>query len=689
MGKWNKTACFLLSAATSAMCLLPVLSGCSLFVPPKEEDPPVTGVEATVEEGKTTVRWEAQERAESYNIYVSDSLYGTYDLAGKAKADNTKMVFGNYPYAYYQVTAVIDGKEQPIADAVSVFGENTLVVTQHDDMEKVQAHIDRMHDELEMCSTGEFSDERFSVMFMPGTYDDLNMKIGFYTSVHGLGENPTDVKLNEIYVSSRLLSQSSNNGTHTFWRSVENVEILQDTRWAVSQATSLRRVQIDGNLTLHADNGWVSGGYLANSLVSGTVYSGSQQQWFSRNTEWNAWNGCSYNMVFTGCPKAPASTWSGNHFTTLERTERIAEKPFIYMDEIGDYNVFVPAYQEDTAGKTWGRGLQNESGEILSLSEFYIANPKKDTAESLNGALAKGKHILFTPGNYPLDRPLSVTKKDTVLLGMGYATLKISDKNGKSAINVADVDGVRIADVLLDAGAKSENVIVVGEEGKTASHAENPIVLSDVYIRVGNGEVRHTETEEAMVIYANDVIGDQFWIWRADHGGGKAWDDYVNEEGELKYGNPAKVGIRVKGNNVICYALMVEHFQGYQTLWEGEYGTTIMYQSETPYVLLNEDCWRTEDGKSGHASYKVADTVQNHRGYGLGVYLVMQNNFTVVLPSAIEVPDHEGIDMQHMVTTRFTANGDGTKISNVINDVGGAVGKNLSQARYVEKYSIK
>lgn len=63
MGKWNKTACFLLSAATSAICLLPVLSGCSLFVPPKEEDPPVTGVEATVEDGKTTVRWEAQEGA--------------------------------------------------------------------------------------------------------------------------------------------------------------------------------------------------------------------------------------------------------------------------------------------------------------------------------------------------------------------------------------------------------------------------------------------------------------------------------------------------------------------------------------------------------------------------------------------------------------------------------------------------
>ena len=51
--------------------------------------------------------------------------------------------------------------------------------------------------------------------------------------------------------------------------------------WAVSQASPLRRVIIEGNLQLYQHNsgaaaGYASGGYMSDVSVSGAVHSGSQ-----------------------------------------------------------------------------------------------------------------------------------------------------------------------------------------------------------------------------------------------------------------------------------------------------------------------------------------------------------------------------------------------------------------------------
>ncbi len=45
--------------------------------------------------------------------------------------------------------------------------------------------------------------------------------------------------------------------------------------------------------------------------------------------------------------------------------------------------------------------MNNSSGEkSVSIDDFYVAKPDVDNAESINKALKKGKHILFTPGIY-------------------------------------------------------------------------------------------------------------------------------------------------------------------------------------------------------------------------------------------------------------------------------------------------
>ena len=101
----------------------------------------------------------------------------------------------------------------------------------------------------------------------------------------GLGLLPTDTKIKAINTYARWLSDDpkNHNATCNFWRSIENLEMQSDTVWAVSQATGMRRVKVDGNLALHDNYGWASGGFLADSQIEGIVDSGSQQQWLSRN----------------------------------------------------------------------------------------------------------------------------------------------------------------------------------------------------------------------------------------------------------------------------------------------------------------------------------------------------------------------------------------------------------------------
>lgn len=651
-------------------------------------------VRVSVDGGSAYIRWKGVDGADGYNVYRSESRFGDYyKINGDSLVKTNRYKTDNCAYWYYKIKAVTDGKETEIGTPSSVFSDNTLIVSPDDDMEEVQRYIDDIHDnDLEH---GQFSSTRFAVMFKPGDYPDIDMKTGYYTSVYGLGEVPTDVTIGNLYVSANVLS--GGNATCTFWRSVENFT-TGTTRFAVSQATSIRRMQFNGDLKLAADQSedpsytspWSSGGFLANSVVTGTVEPRTQQQWMSRNDSWGRWNGASnHNYVYAGCVgNTPADAFnSSSRSTVLETTEKMAEKPFIYCDQLGDYKVFVPAVQTDTKGVTWQNGRENEAGEILDIDDFYIANEKIDNDETINKALSEGKNILLTPGHYKLNKPIEISGANTVFMGMGYATLEISDSNARAAVKIADVDGVRVGDILVDAGEYSANMIVVGEEGKTTSHADNPIVLSNIFLRIGGVENKHTETSEAMVINANDTLGDNFWIWRADHSRGVAWNDVEGENGRISYGNPVDVGLLVNGDNVKCYALMVEHTEGYQTYWKGENGLTVMYQSETPYNVPDQSEWTSYDGaKNGRASYKVDDGVQTHRAYGIGVYLVNTGGARVELDSAIEVPVGDGIYMHHLVTCCFAATSKSI-INNVVNDVGSWVGDGSSR-RIVEHYPL-
>ncbi len=533
------------------------------------------------------------------------------------------------------------------------FGPNVLIFDPS--MPDIQNRIDAVFKKQERS---QFGPDRYAYLFKPGKYN-LDVQLGFYMQVLGLGKSPDDVAITGA-LRSKAAWMRNNNATCNFWRGAENLSVTPTLEnnvniWAVSQGAALRRTHIRGDIHLW-DGGWSSGGFLADSKIAGTINSGSQQQWFSRNNHFGRWIGGSWNMVFVGTVNPPDGRWPDRPYTVIEKTPLIREKPFLFIDDAGQYFVMVPQLNSrGSQGITWAAG--NTPGNQIPISQFHIAIADNDNAATINAALDQGKHLLLTPGIYHLNAPLHVSRPDTVVLGLGYATL-VPD-NGHPAMVIADVPGVTAAGILFDAApANSPTLLQVGQPGKTTTHPHDPIFLHDIYCRVGGAGAGNADC--MVTIHGNNVVGDNFWLWRADHGRGVGWDLNKND-----------TGLIVNGNDVTIYALFVEHAQKYQTLWNGNGGRVYFYQSEMPYDPPNAEAW-SHDQVTGYASYKVADHVTSHEAWGLGVYCVF-HRASIVAENAIETPSATGIKMHHMVTIRLGGGRPGSGIKHVINRRGDPV----------------
>ena len=546
------------------------------------------------------------------------------------------------------------------------FGPNVTIFDSNTDPATLQKQMDDAYAHQE---SNQFGSERYAFLFKPGTYK-VDGKVGFYTQVYGLGKSPDDTTIQGGMTTDA--KWMGGNGTCNFWRGLENMliapdgKIVTEEKWAVSQAAPFRRMHIKGTLSLF-DGGWTSGGYMADCKVDGNVVPGSQQQWFTRNSTWSEWDGGVWNMVFAGVQGAPGGSWPDKPFTTIDSVPIIAEKPFLFVDDNGTFNVFVPLIKKDSSGADWDGSTPD--GVTIPLSQFYIAHADKDTAATINAALAKGQHLLLTPGIYNIDDPIKVTQANTVVLGIGMPT--ISPRKGKNAMEISDVSGVHLANVLFDAGPTDSPVLLqVGDPGSTASHADNPTIIYDIFCRIGGAGVG--VADRGVIINSNDVIGDQAWIWRADHGEGAGW-----------YSNKSLNGLVVNGANVTYYGLFVEHFQEDQVLWNGENGRTYFFQSEMPYDPPTQDVWKHGDVR-GWPAYKVADNVTTHEAWGMGIYCVF-NSDNIYADTAVECPkDQPGVKFHHVLTFRLAGHTDNSGIQSVINGVGAPATKKASEQKVLE-----
>ena len=572
-----------------------------------------------------------------------------------------------------QLAAVADSSICPGAN-VAAFGPNVCVFNDTMSQTAIQADLDSIASQQ---VSNQFGAQRYEVFFQPGTYgsstDPLIFQVGYYTSVAGLGLNPGDVVINgQINVYNQCFGTNCI-ALDNFWRSLSNLTInvagnkpggtscsANTDFWAVSQAAPLRRVHVNGLLSLmdYCDGSpdYASGGFIADSEFTGaSITNGSQQQWVTRNSNLDGWSNGVWNQVFCGDNGAPAQNFgNGGVYTTLATCPVTEEEPFLYTDSQGNYNVFVPAVQRNSSGPAWASGT--EAGTSIPLSKFFVASPGTSGA-AMTAAMARGLNLILSPGVYDLNQPIVVPHPDTVVLGLGMATLV--PQSGNAAMIAVSNSGVKLSGLIIDAGPVNSPVLLsVGTPGP--GNASDPDLIQDVFFRIGGAETTPVSATVSLLDNASNSIVDNLWAWRADHGNAVGWTV-----------NKADTGVVVTGNNVTAYGLAVEHYQKNEVIWSGQGGTDVFFQNEMPYDPPSQSAWMASPTQDGYPAFLVTGNVKSFQGYGMGSYIVfIQTTATLFADEAFQAPKAPGVQFHSLLVVYLGGSG-GDK--SIINGVGGPV----------------
>jgi hypothetical protein len=563
------------------------------------------------------------------------------------------------------------------AAAAPNFGPNVVIFDPSMSTGDIQARVDAI---AAQQIPNQFGTQRYALLFEPGTYGSaqqpLNFQVGYYTAVAGLGRSPGDVVINgSVYVRNQC-DAGGCTALNNFWRSLSNLTINVNTPnfgcysgefWPVSQASPMRRVDVNGLVTLMdycTNPSFASGGFIADSRFNGsTVINGSQQQWFVRNSVLDGWTNGVWNQVFSGVVGAPAQCFPAvpkvcGPYTTLPTTPVSREAPYLYLDSGGNYQVFVPSARTNSSGTSWAGGAT--PGTSIPINKFFVAKPT-DSAATINDALGSGRNLILTPGIYNLDQPIEVTRPDSVVLGLGFPTL--IPTSGNAALTTARAKGILISGLIVDAGPTNSPVLMqIGSAGHARSdnEASDPSALTDVFFRIGGAEPGRATT--SLIVNSNNTILDDIWAWRADHGNGVGWAS-----------NTADTGVVVNGDNVTATGLFVEHYQKYEVIWNGNGGTDIFFQNEMPYDPPSQAAWMEAPNVPGWAAFKVADDVTSFSGYGMGSYSFFNQGVDIFAAHAFEVPDTlPAGSLRDLLTIFLDASHGKGGILHVVNNTGGS-----------------
>jgi hypothetical protein len=576
---------------------------------------------------------------------------------------------------------------------VAAFGPNVCVFTDTMSQAAIQKDLDSIATQ-QVPVASQFSSQRYAVLFRPGTYGSaatpLVFQVGYYTQVSGLGAMPQDTVVNgAIDVFNNLCTAGTQdcNSDDNFWRSLSNLTLNVDLpssppayappivdpfgagctnsaeMWSASQAAPIRRAIINGSVVFQdycANNNFASGGFIADSKVSGSLNFFGNQQFLVRNSAIGGAAGCPnglWNMVYSGVQGAPAPVFTGQcqQNTVLPTSPVTEEEPFLFTDSSGNYNVFVPAVQHGSSGPSWAGG--QGAGRTLPLSKFFVASPSTPTP-AITAALALGKNLILTPGVYNLNQPIVVSRPGTVVLGLGLATLV--PQHGNAAMVVTPNHGVKLSGLIVDAGpVKSPVLVSVGLPGLGGSSTD-PDLIQDVFFRIGGAETTPTSATVSLLDNASNSIIDDVWAWRADHGNAVGWTQ-----------NTAATGLVVTGSGVTAYGLAVEHYQKNEVVWSGQGGTDIFFQNELPYDPPSQADWMASPTQNGYPAFLVSPNVKTFQGYGMGSYVVfIQTTATLHDAEAFQAPHAPGVQFHNVFGVWISGSGG---LDSIVNGVGGPV----------------
>jgi hypothetical protein len=578
---------------------------------------------------------------------------------------------------------------------VAAFGPDVCVFSPAMSQTAVQADLDAVATQ-QVPVGSQFDSNRYALFFEPGTYgsaaDPLVFQVGYYTEVAGLGSLPSDTVIDgaiDVFNNLCTAGTSDCNADDNFWRSMSNLTLNVDLPtsppdyappaldpygtgcansaeiWAASQAAPIRRAIINGNVVAQdycAANNYASGGFIADSQISGALDTYGNQQYIVRNSDIGGANGCPgglWNNVFSGDVGAPAAVFTGQceQNTVLTTSPVTQEEPFLYTGADGSESVFVPAIQHNSSGPAWAGGT--EAGRSVPLSKFFVASPSTSVA-AIDIALALGKNLILTPGVYDLEHPIVVSRPDTVVLGLGFATLVPQD--GNAALVVAPNVGVKVSGLIIDAGPVNSPVLMsVGVPGFGGGTAADPDTIQDVFFRIGGAETTTVSATVSLLDNADHSIIDDVWAWRADHG--------VTATSVGWTQNVGATGVVVTGNNVTAYGLAVEHYQKNEVIWSGQGGTEVFFQNELPYDPPSQSDWEVSASQLGYPAFLVTPNVKTFHGYGMGSYVVFINTpATLFDTEAFQAPQSPGVQFSNLFAVWIAGSGGDDSI---INGVGG------------------
>ena len=462
----------------------------------------------------------------------------------------------------------------------------------------MQERIDAVFKQQERA---QFGRGRHALLFKPGSYD-LDVPVGFYTHVAGLGTLPSDVTIRgQVWTDAAWMNR---NATCNFWRTVENLTVVPTNGvnvWAVSQAAPLRRTHIRGDLHFWS-GGWSSGGFMADCRIDGTVQ-GRQpatmvlaQQRMERLARRQLEHGV------PGLRNPPPGDWPEPAVT---RIDQYSARP----REALSRDRTRPLVRESAAAAA-GADLRRELGwtdaqaTAVPIESFHLAKAGTDTAATHQRRLARGRNICSSPpGSMRSTTPSWFPRPNTVVFGLGFPSLVPDDRqNGAARRNRRRRRRERAGGRCQQHGDGDAGAIRSAGSAAWAGRKIRLACTTSSAAWVATAPARRKPWSQSTPITSS-----------ATTSGSGAQITALTSVGRRTPATPACASRATTSPFTGCSSNTPRSIRHSGTVIAAGFTST---RARCPTIRPSQEAWRSADG-DGFASYKVGDQVKTHDAWGL------------------------------------------------------------------------
>jgi len=230
--------------------------------------------------------------------------------------------------------------------------------------------------------------DRYVILLRSGVYD-ADVPLGAFAQALGLGVSPENVTFRVRHGAAGIRAAPGGGGAP---RSLENLRVDGDLRWDVARASSLRRVDVAGDVH--------GAGFAANTRIWGRTRTGGSHSWFARACDLGADAAAVVDAVGgmalsgradgVGTLVALAGCRGVQPIGAVATTAHIlVEKPWLEEFD-GRFFLNVPEAEHGVHGARRGRG----PGRRAPFETVFLATPRHSAA-SIQRRLDAGLDVVL------------------------------------------------------------------------------------------------------------------------------------------------------------------------------------------------------------------------------------------------------------------------------------------------------